>query len=416
MSRDAMPHLTPAMAPRLQEPHCAVLILNRLSSKNYCRLLTTELEFLVKDRFLLLKEAGGRGGRGGRGGEGGGDGGGQGCGGSSVCLYRCYSWSVFCGQGNSQGHWEGDTEVSWHTPVSATVAMVSMWPPPPLPTSVLRDGKVTCSATAPPAPTQHTPPATPKGRQSAARAYNNGSRQHEKRKRGSLSASEQTMDQAALHHSTGKTRTPKTSAQRDRGVPADGVVHADTKHLTQRGMLSLEEVERKLCTHSLGGTSEPTVPPTKPLPHTSHSQAAVDILSIISPPHRHPLPPVVTPPSPALPSPVIGTSEDFPDNPPLMVSAGMKSGPVDYTPSKSPPLSNHHGNQTYSTGHHSDSELIGPPKQGRAEEWGGREVSRDRGPAGDQVGGAVRSEPGMACDVRPSLPRPCRHLHPTSAD
>lgn len=46
-------------APRLQEPHCAVLILNRLSSTNYCQLLTTELEFLVKDRFLLFKEAGG---------------------------------------------------------------------------------------------------------------------------------------------------------------------------------------------------------------------------------------------------------------------------------------------------------------------------------------------------------------------
>lgn len=292
--------------------------------------------------------------------------------------------------------------MSWHTPMSIIVAMASMRAPPLLPTSVLRDGKVTCSATALPAPTQHRAPATPKGRQSAARAYNNGSRHHEKRKRGSLSASEHTMDQAALHHSTGKTGTPKASAQRDRGVPADGVLQADTKHFTQKGMLSLEEVEKTLCTDSLGGTLEPTVPPTKPLPHTSHSQAAADILSIISPPRHNPLPPVVTPPSPALPSPVIGTSEDFPENPPLMVSAGMKSGPVAYTPSKSPPLSNHHSNQTYSTGHHSDSELIGPPKQGRAEGWGGREVSRDRGPTGDQVGRAIHSEPGMACfDVRP---------------
>lgn len=230
------------------------------------------------------------------------------------------------------------------------------------------------------APTPHRPTTGSKGRQPAEKAYNNGDRQHNKRKRGSLGTSEQNNG-AALHFDTSRTPPSRSSARQEK-VPVSGVVHADAKPTTQRGMLSLEEVEKTLCSHSSSGTVQPAAPPSKPLPHASHSQAAADILSMISPPRQHPPPPVTTPSSPALPSPVIGTSEDFPENPPLMVSAGMKSGPVPYTPSKSPPPSSHHGKQASTTGHHSDSEVVGLSDQGKAERRG----VRDHVATGDQVG------------------------------
>ena len=248
-----------------------------------------------------------------------------------------------------------------------------------LPRSVLKNGRASCSAPSPLAPSSHRSPAVPKGKQLGGKTHGGGTKQHDKRKKASSSATEQT-DPAALFLASGKTVPPKTSAQQDGGVPAGGIVPADSKPTTQRGMLSLEEVEKTLHTHPSIGSSHPTAPPPKPLLHTSHSQAAADILSMISPPRHHPPPQVATPPSPALPSPVIGTSEDFPENPPLMVSAGMKSGPVAYTPSKSPPPSNHHGSQINSTGHHSDSEVIGHPKQDGFEGWGSRErvATRDQ--------------------------------------
>lgn len=250
--------------------------------------------------------------------------------------------------------------------------------------SVLKNGRAPCSAPPPLAPTAHRSPSVPKGKQLGGRTHSGGARTHDKRKKGISSATEQT-DPAALLLTTGRMVPPKTSVQRQDGeVPAGGLVPVDSKPATthQRGMLSLEEVEKTLYTHPSIGSLHPTAPPPKPIAHTSHSQAAADILSMISPPCHHHPPQVATPPSPALPSPVIGTSEDFPENPPLMVSAGMKSGPVAYTPSKSPPLFNHHGSQINSTGHHSDSEVIGHPKQDGSDGRGGRERVATRNQVG----------------------------------
>ena len=282
--------------------------------------------------------------------------------------------------------------------------MLSMFPPPS-PASVLKDEKVTSSDTSTPAHTQHRPPAAPEGKplqstQSPVKPYNNGTRPPAQ---SSVSAAA-VSNQVTRPHSTGRSRTHKGSVRQVGGTASGVEGCAGPKPPTQRGMLSLEEVEKTLYTRPSGGTVEAAAPPTQPLPCTSQSKAAAEILSMISPPRHHPPPPVATPPrhhppppvatppchhppppaatppSPALPSPVIGTSEDFPENPPLMVSAGMKSGRVQYTPSKSPPLSNHHSNQTHNTGHHSDSELIGQ---------GNVDLRRERVPTGDQVSEAA---------------------------
>ena len=146
-----------------------------------------------------------------------------------------------------------------------------------LPRSVLKNGRVSCAAPSPLAPSSHTPPAVPKGKQLGGKTHGGGARQHDKRKKASSSATEQT-DPAVLCLATGKTVPPKISAQHDRGVAAGGIVPADSKPTTQRGMLSLEEVEKTLYTHPSIGSSHPIAPHLTPL-------------------FRHASPPHPTPPS-----------------------------------------------------------------------------------------------------------------------
>ena len=72
------------------------------------------------------------------------------------------------------------------------------------------------------------------------------------------------------------------------------------KLIESHKLLSLEQVEQELCNGANPKIGETIV---------SVSKATSDV---------------------SIPSPVIGTSEDFPENPPLLISAGMTSDPVNY--------------------------------------------------------------------------------------